>query len=148
MSSTSDKIKSKRAEILDGLSSLSDQTLEKAFPYYSPAFIRETLTEAAKLFRDSVQQQADPLQEQDDIDNSAVSGSTLYLYTDGASRGNPGQGGAGVVITDSMGIVHRRRRIISQQNATQVFVGTGRRTPEKLNPDNPVTISDGSRAQS
>ncbi len=103
MSSTSDKIKSKRAEILDGLSSLSDQTLEKAFPYYSPAFIRETLTEAAKLFRDPVQQQSDSLQEQDDIDNSAVSGSTLYLYTDGASRGNPGQGGAGVVITDSMG---------------------------------------------
>lgn len=103
MSSASDKIKLKRAEILDGLSSLSDQTLEEAFPYYSSAFIRETLSEAAKLFRDPIQQQDDPPQEQDDADNSATSGSTLYLYTDGASRGNPGEGGAGVVITDDMG---------------------------------------------
>ena len=103
MSSTNDKIKSKKAEILDGLSSLSDQTLEKALPYFSPVFIRETLSEAAQLFRDPIQQQADPPQEQDDMDNSPVSGSTLYLYTDGASRGNPGQGGAGVVIIDNMG---------------------------------------------
>ncbi|MBC8318981.1 MAG: ribonuclease HI family protein [Desulfobulbaceae bacterium] len=37
------------------------------------------------------------------MDNNAASGSTLYLYSDGASRGNPGEGGAGVVITDNMG---------------------------------------------
>jgi len=103
MSSTSDKIRLKRAEILDGLNSLSDQTLEEAFPYYSPAFIRETLSEAAKLFRDPLQQQDAPPQEEDDTDNSATSGSTLYLYTDGASRGNPGEGGAGIVITDGTG---------------------------------------------
>ena len=106
MSSANDKIKSKRAEILDGLSSLSNQILEDSLPYYSPAFIRETLSEAAKLFRNSTQQQEaadDAPLEQDDIDNNAASGSTLYLYTDGASKGNPGEGGAGVFISDNMG---------------------------------------------
>ena len=29
----------------------------------------------------------------------------LHLYTDGASRGNPGQGGAGAVLTDAKGAV-------------------------------------------
>lgn len=98
-----DKIKSKRAEILDGLSSLSDQVLQEAMPYYSPAFVRETLTEAAKTFRDNSSPQTDASQEHDEMDSSPVSGSTLYLYSDGASRGNPGEGGAGVVITDNMG---------------------------------------------
>ena len=105
MSSTSDKIRLKRAEILDGLTALTDQALEEILPYYSPAFIRESLGEAATLFRDSGKEKTDGTATlgDDEIDNSAVSGSTLYLYTDGASRGNPGEGGAGVVITDSMG---------------------------------------------
>lgn len=29
--------------------------------------------------------------------------STLHLYTDGASRGNPGEGGAGIVLMDDQG---------------------------------------------
>ena len=102
MSSTSDKIKAKRSEVLDGLCSLPDEALEEVLPYYAPAFIRDTLAEAAKLFHPS-KQKSQPNKKEDSMENDAASGSTLYLYTDGASRGNPGEGGAGVFISDNMG---------------------------------------------
>jgi ribonuclease HI len=100
----SQNTKLKRAEILEGLVELSDQALQDVVPYYSPAFIRETLKKAAKLFRQPppVKQKSTP-DKKEDILSKKVAGSTLYLYTDGASRGNPGEAGAGVLITDNMG---------------------------------------------
>lgn len=101
----SQNIKLKRAEILEGLGGLSDQVLQEVLPYYSPAFIRESLSEAAQLFRqpEKEEQQPDTQEKPAEIASPAASGSTLYLYSDGASRGNPGEGGAGVLITDNMG---------------------------------------------
>jgi ribonuclease HI len=32
----------------------------------------------------------------------------LYIYTDGASRGNPGKSGAGIIIRDSSGIILKK----------------------------------------
>jgi len=98
----SQNIKLKRAEILEGLVELPDQALLDVLPFYSPAFIRETLSKAARYFRESQDEEQVPKQEKDTV-TPDIAGSTLYLYADGASRGNPGEGGAGVLITDNMG---------------------------------------------
>jgi ribonuclease HI len=89
---------------------LSDEVLQKCFPSLLPEQVRMKLLEAVQTL--------DPLPGKDsqlsDIKDEIVEGGlsdwtgkikgkTLSLYTDGASRGNPGEAGAGISIVDEQG---------------------------------------------
>jgi ribonuclease HI len=89
---------------------LPDHILEEYFKGISPTLVRRVLSETAKLLA--------PPQEQKSIKRSQASlwpgdrektwsgklaGQSLLLFTDGASRGNPGQAGAGIAILDEQG---------------------------------------------
>ena len=78
-------------EILQALMEQPDSVFHTCLPGYAPEQIKKTLLWTLKRIQPKA---------------SAVSPSplpTLSLYTDGASRGNPGEAGAGAVILDEKG---------------------------------------------
>ncbi len=89
--------KGKADKIFHGLTELPDQILEHYLPDFPPAVIRQTLTDACKT-----KQPVKPLLKPATASNNNSTGSiaNLVMYTDGASRGNPGMAGAGAVILD------------------------------------------------
>lgn len=90
-----------RAAVLAVLAEqLPDSTLEQLFPAYSPANVRAVLYGKEKLI-----EQIEPAQAQQKKLSGISTGSALScrLFTDGASRGNPGEAGAGSVLLDTAG---------------------------------------------
>jgi ribonuclease HI/probable phosphoglycerate mutase len=77
---------------------LPDKTFTALFPDLPPAAVRDVLAGRAETAAPAARQQnlfSDP----------AAQGSLrCKLYTDGASRGNPGQAGAGIVLYDEAGL--------------------------------------------
>jgi len=86
---------------------LSDETLQECLQDIPPAAVRGYLHEAANLLQLGTtpvieKESVNPAQTRDTA-QKAISGQKLFLYSDGASRGNPGEAGAGVVIFDEQG---------------------------------------------
>jgi ribonuclease HI/probable phosphoglycerate mutase len=77
---------------------LPDKTFTALFPDLPPAAVRDVLAGRAETAAPAARQQnlfSDP----------AAQGSLrCKLYTDGASRGNPGQAGAGIALYDETGL--------------------------------------------
>lgn len=92
------------AEILDALGRLPDDVLAKHIPSFSPHEIREGLCMAARFLPRSMEKRSNPLPlfPESGIGNNPQQ-TSLFLYTDGASRGNPGDAGAGFVIVNEQG---------------------------------------------
>jgi ribonuclease HI len=88
---------------------LPDEVLQDYFRDLPPEQVRKILQEAAGVLapRQEAQakqsSQASLWQAKDRDWQGKLQGRTLYLYTDGASRGNPGEAGAGVAILDDKG---------------------------------------------
>jgi len=82
-------------KIFHGLASLPDQILEHYLPDFSPAVIRQTLMGGCQT-----KQPSEALSKQAPTSSAVRTTANLLLYTDGASRGNPGMAGAGAVILD------------------------------------------------
>jgi ribonuclease HI len=100
----------KAADILRVLvGKLPDELLQDYFQEMSPVQVRKILTEAIKKL--SPRKDAPPTPRlqtklwQDKGKNwkGGLAGQTLQLFTDGASRGNPGEAGAGIAILDEQG---------------------------------------------
>lgn len=88
---------------------MPDQVLQEWFPDRSPARIRQVLRQAAAVLG-PVEKEPTPRAHQAKLwQDSAkdwqgkLQGTTVSLYTDGASRGNPGEAGAGIAIVDEQG---------------------------------------------
>jgi ribonuclease HI len=79
---------------------MPDEVLQDYFGDLSPAHVRKILQDAAAA-RPSPQ--ANLWQGKDRDWKGKLKGTTLYLYSDGASRGNPGEAGAGIAILDEQG---------------------------------------------
>jgi len=100
--------KSQSAYILTVLAEkLSDRILQEYFRDHSPKQVRKILAETAALFAPDSEQvsllprsQGTLWSEEKKAWFGKLAGKTLQLYSDGASRGNPGKAGAGVVILD------------------------------------------------
>lgn len=83
------------------------KTIEK-FPMVSNEDIQEILHQSAVFYRNK-------------SDNRASSNlSDFFVYTDGASRGNPGEAGAGAVILDKEGNVIRELKKYLGKNTNNV----------------------------
>jgi ribonuclease HI/probable phosphoglycerate mutase len=84
-----------RAAILRILAvKLPDTTLNKLFPHIPPQAVRDVMQGKSKIASPPAQQQelfAGP---------SPATAPACKLFTDGASRGNPGEAGAGIVLLD------------------------------------------------
>ena len=76
---------------------LSDAVLAELFPQASPVAIRKLLQEGAALLPAAPRITTAP------SPAKAHAGGTITLYSDGASRGNPGEAAAGFVILDTHG---------------------------------------------
>ena len=88
------KIKNIKKEILLILARTYDFSLvKKKFPNIKDDFIKKVLLEAADFFHE---EEKKPLV-------SGAASKSLIIYTDGASKGNPGISGAGVAIKDAKG---------------------------------------------
>ena len=74
---------------------LSDTTLEALFPGIAPGSIRDVLSGKQKIAQPVLRQQS--LFRQSTPCKEPLS---CKLFTDGASRGNPGEAGAGIVLLD------------------------------------------------
>lgn len=85
----------KADKIFHGLASLPDQILEHYLPDFSPTVIRQTLKGACQT-----KQPTKTPRKQAATSSTAGTTANLVLYSDGASRGNPGKAGAGAVILD------------------------------------------------
>jgi len=96
------------ADILQRLErALTDHHLAAWFPELPPVKIREYLCNAA-LLRDSfevhvVVPESLPQPSEQQVETREAVPGKLILYTDGASRGNPGEAGAGFVVSDGSG---------------------------------------------
>lgn len=77
---------------------LSDTVLAALFPQYAPAVIREMLRESATHLAAAPRRATPP-----PPPAKAHADGTITLYSDGASRGNPGEAAAGFVIVDGDG---------------------------------------------
>lgn len=87
--------------ILTRLTALPDSVLRKLLPEFHPDSVRKSLLPLVKrLCPDSppAKRSQDPGSPPSPDKKNRPK--TLYLYTDGAARGNPGQAGAGMVIYD------------------------------------------------
>lgn len=98
------------AEILRVLAGkLPDELLQDYFQDMEPGQVRKILTEAIKILvphkeeTPSPRLQAKLWQDKEKIWEGGLAGQTLQLFTDGASRGNPGEAGAGIAILDEQG---------------------------------------------
>jgi len=89
------------AEILQALGNLPDAVLQKYLPTFPAQRIREVLHAAIK----TRPKPAKPVIKPQSLfaGQNAHKKGKLLLYTDGASRGNPGEAGAGMVILDGQG---------------------------------------------
>ncbi len=90
----------KTDKILQALATMPDQILEHYLPDFPPAVVRQTLLDACKTKPAAV---AKPRKKPPTATASSTGMTHLVMYTDGASRGNPGQAGAGAVILDDEG---------------------------------------------
>jgi ribonuclease HI/probable phosphoglycerate mutase len=90
-----------RASIATALGEqLPDSVLAKLFPNYPLADIRAVLRGQQKTARIKTP----PAQQQNLFATSSTQSASIYkLFTDGASRGNPGEAGAGSVLLDADG---------------------------------------------
>jgi ribonuclease HI len=85
---------------------LPDELLQEYFQDMSPGQVRKILAEAIKILVPPNKETIPPrLQEKLWQDKGktwkgGLTGQTLQLFTDGASRGNPGEAGAGIAILD------------------------------------------------
>ena len=98
------------AEVLDSLArKLPDGVLEKYVENCSPAEARSLLKQAADILvpkktgKQSPPSQASLWTAEDKSWQGKLAGQALLLFTDGASRGNPGEAGAGIAIYDEQG---------------------------------------------
>lgn len=92
------------AEILDALGRLPDDVLLKHIPSFSPHEIREGLSIAARFLPRSIEKRSNPLPLFSESETGKkLKQNALFLFTDGASRGNPGDAGAGFVIVNEQG---------------------------------------------
>lgn len=88
---------------------LPDAVLQDYFQDLSPEQVRKILHEAVAVLAPSKDVRPKPSpqttlwQDKDKDWKGKLKGRTLHLYTDGASRGNPGEAGAGVAILDEQG---------------------------------------------
>ena len=88
---------------------LPDALLQDYFKEMEPGQIRKILAEASKVLKPQEDKAPPPQLQtklwQDKGKNweGKLAGQTLQLYTDGASRGNPGEAGAGIAILDEQG---------------------------------------------
>lgn len=81
---------------------LPDALLTKLFPDYALADLRAVLRGTQKTV-DLVTVTPSPVQQQSLFPESTLGSVTCKLFTDGASRGNPGEAGAGSVFLDGDG---------------------------------------------
>jgi len=94
--------KEEAAEILQALGKLPDDVLQRYLPAIPVERIREALHAAINVLPKPARKTIRPkplFPEQ----NTPKHKGSLFLYTDGASRGNPGDAGAGIVILDEQG---------------------------------------------
>jgi ribonuclease HI len=88
---------------------LPDAVLQDYFQDLSPEQVRKILHEAVAVLAPSKDVRSRPSpqttlwQDKDKDWKGKLKGRTVHLYTDGASRGNPGEAGAGVAILDEQG---------------------------------------------
>jgi ribonuclease HI len=88
---------------------LPDEILQEYFRDLSPKQVRKVLQETGavlappKEVKSKQPPQAKLWQDKGKDWKNKLTGRTLYLYTDGASRGNPGEAGAGIAILDEQG---------------------------------------------
>ncbi|MDH3996780.1 MAG: ribonuclease HI family protein, partial [Desulfobulbaceae bacterium] len=88
---------------------MPDEVLQDYFGDLSPAQVRKILQDAAAVLAPPKEEKSRPspqanLWQGKDRDwKGKLKGTTLYLYSDGASRGNPGEAGAGIAILDEQG---------------------------------------------
>ena len=103
--------KSRAAFVLEALAEkLPDQVLQEYFRDLSANQVRKILLETAERLGPVTEDQAAPSRTQAPKKHAKgkdwsgkLKGMTLHLYTDGASRGNPGEAGAGITILDEQG---------------------------------------------
>lgn len=77
---------------------LNDAVLTELFPQHAPAVIREMLRESAAHLSAAPRRATPP-----PPPAKSHAGGAITLYSDGASRGNPGEAAAGFVIIDAHG---------------------------------------------
>jgi len=88
---------------------LPDEALQDYFQDMEPAEVRKILQAAVGILAPKQEVQSKPppqatlWQEKEKAWHNRLKGETLHLYTDGASRGNPGEAGAGIAILDAQG---------------------------------------------
>jgi len=88
---------------------LPDEALQEYFQDLSPQQVRNIMQEAVVVLAPSKEKkskqspQATLWQNKGKDWKGKLKGGTLYLYSDGASRGNPGEAGAGISILDEHG---------------------------------------------
>lgn len=103
--------RSKPADILDTLAKkIPDEVLQSCIPDVTPEQVKMVLSDAARRLdskaKGTAKIPAIPSIESDTSHNDwagKIKGQTLSLFTDGASRGNPGEAGAGISIVDEQG---------------------------------------------
>lgn len=104
--------KSRAAQIIDTLAEkLPDHILQDFFRDIKPDQVRMLMRQAAEIHAKGTADRKTPQRLQVDSKvpgiekawHGKLKGRTLYLYTDGASRGNPGEAGAGIAILDDHG---------------------------------------------
>ena len=88
---------------------LPDHILQEYFRDLSPKQVRKILTETIKILVSQeektvpISAQASLWKDGEKVWAGKLAGKTLQLFSDGASRGNPGHAGAGIAIQDEKG---------------------------------------------
>lgn len=87
---------------------LPEELIQDIFPDTTPGIVREALRSLGEKQRSSPDrakaiQPAESVPNQPGLPFSSVKQGTCALYTDGASRGNPGEAGAGIVLFNDKG---------------------------------------------
>jgi ribonuclease HI len=102
--------KSRAEYILETLAEkLPDHILQEYFSDLSPKRVRKILTEAIKILAPQKEKKSEPRSQGslwhdgEKAWTGKLAGQTLQLFSDGASRGNPGKSGAGIAILDEQG---------------------------------------------
>jgi len=90
------------AEILQAIAHLPDEVWRQHLPAFAVQRIRDALNAVVSVLPRPARQVVRP-QPLFPAQHAAGRAGNLSLYTDGASRGNPGEAGAGFVILDEQG---------------------------------------------